>query len=148
MVGQWTWVMNIKTFWRSSPHSLPVIKVGKRTFDNSLRIYHWRRRWAMKLIFAVGTKLEGIHKIRPLTFFVPFYWKFLSKGQRLEPWQNIYVGVILGKKIVAKSRYLFWTKKLHNRCLTGYFINTLLTAMQCTLWCKAPVFIGLKINSL
>ena len=48
--------MNIKTFWYSSPYSLPAMKVGRRVFDSSHQIYLWRQSWAMELIAAVVTK--------------------------------------------------------------------------------------------
>ena len=33
------------------------MKLGRRTFNSSQQIYHRRQRWAMEVIFAVGTKL-------------------------------------------------------------------------------------------
>ena len=42
----------------SPPYSSPVMKAGRRTFDSSHHIYLRRRRWAMELIAAVGTKLQ------------------------------------------------------------------------------------------
>ena len=56
VVGQWTWAMNIRTFWNSLPYSSRAMKVGRRTFDSFHHICLRRRRWGLELIAAVGTK--------------------------------------------------------------------------------------------
>ena len=37
MVRRWTWAMNIKTFWYSSPYSLPAMRLGRQTIDSSTK---------------------------------------------------------------------------------------------------------------
>ena len=66
VVGRWTRTMNTKTFWYSSPYSLPPMKVRRRTFDSFHHIYLRRQRWGMELIDAVGTKLNSIHEFLKL----------------------------------------------------------------------------------